>query len=295
MSAGQAGPGALFHALRALPAGAVRVRGSVSLAFPAGDIEAMAAREGVVVPAVLGLLGGAGALPYHYTERIAASAGRGGRIDGTRAFLDIFAERTLLLHYAAWRKHRLDNGGTGADPRRAVLAALAGLVDSTSAPPGVLAHAAALGRRTVPAGMLAGVLAAQLAVPVAVEQFVGTWDTLRPEHRNALGSGNCALSGGVVLGQRMWRRDLCARIHMGPLARQAFERFLPGGPGALALAALLRSFAAEGVGWEVRLHLRAGEAQAARLQAGGPRLGFDAFMMPGEGTRDDVTYVIQAA
>lgn len=280
---------ALFPALRARAATA-QVRGSVTLAFPAADVEAS---DGVAfVPAALGLLGSAGTLPYHYTERIAA----GGA--GARAFLDIFSGRALALHDGAWRKHRHETGvgDPAGDSWRAALQALSGAGDDS---PGLVRHAAVLGRRTVPADALAGVLAAQLGIAVAVEQFVGEWDWLRPEHRNGLGSANCALSGGAVLGARMWRRDLRIRIHLGPLDRQAFERFLPGGPGAVSLRALLRRFGMEGVQCEARLHLRAGDVRPAQLRpaALGARLGFDSFLQPDvysvcTAARDDVAYVV---
>lgn len=275
---------ALFPALRARAATA-QVRGSVTLAFPAADVEA--SDGAAFVPAALGLLGSAGTLPYHYTERIAA----GGA--GARSFLDIFSGRALALQDGAWRKHRHETGAgdPASDPWRAALLALAGGGDDT---PGLARHAAALGQRTVPADALGGVLAAQLGIAVAVEQFVGEWDWLRSEHRNGLGRANCTLSGGAVLGERMWRRDLRIRIHLGPLDRQSFERFLPGGPGAASLRVLLRRFALEGIQCEARLHLRAGDVRPARLEPAtlGARLGFDSFLQPDSAARDDVAYVV---
>ena len=280
---------ALFPALHARQPMA-QVRGSVTLAFPAADVEAS---DGTAfVPVALGLLGSAGTLPYHYTERIAAGSA------GARAFLDIFSGRALALHYGAWRKHRHETGvgDPAGDPWGSALLALSGGGEDA---PGLARHAAALGRRTVPADALAGVLAAQLGIAVAVEQFVGQWDWLRPEHRNGLGSANCALSGGAVLGERMWRRDLRIRIHLGPLDRQAFERFLPGGPGAASLRVLLRRFGLEGIQCEARLHLRAGDVRPAQLRpaAPGARLGFDSFLQPDvhspdTAARDDVAYVV---
>ncbi|GGZ09976.1 type VI secretion system baseplate subunit TssG [Pseudoduganella plicata] len=276
---------ALFPALRARAATA-QVRGSVTLAFPSADVEA--SDDTAFVPAALGLLGSAGTLPYHYTERVAA----GGA--GARSFLDIFSARALALHDRAWRKHRHD-AGVGdpvGDPWCGALLALGGDGGGADAA-GLARHAAAVGSRTVPAHALAGVLAAQLGIPVSVEQFVGEWDWLRPEHRNGLGRTNCALSGGAVLGDRMWRRDLRVRIHLGPLDRQAFERFLPGGPGAASLRALLRRFALEGIQCEARLHLRVGDARAGQLHAAaGARLGFDSFLQPDGTARDDVAYVV---
>ncbi|MCB7372915.1 type VI secretion system baseplate subunit TssG, partial [Bacteroides caccae] len=71
---------------------AIRFENSLSLAFPGSDIEALlleGAGDGEmrlrVRTAVMGLLGVNGALPLHYTERIAGWE-HATRDDGPRAF-----------------------------------------------------------------------------------------------------------------------------------------------------------------------------------------------------------------
>src|SRR5690606_11016783 len=49
---------------------------------------------------------GQGVLPLHYTETLAARETY-QRDHAPRAFLDIFSNRAVALHYAAWKKHRL--------------------------------------------------------------------------------------------------------------------------------------------------------------------------------------------
>ena len=77
------------------PETAIRFENSLSLAFPASDIDALQLEQGQapggtmrlhVRTAVMGLLGLNGALPLHYTERIAAWE-HATRDEGPRAFL----------------------------------------------------------------------------------------------------------------------------------------------------------------------------------------------------------------
>ena len=77
--------------------------------------------------AVMGLLGLNGALPLHYTERIAAWE-HATRDEGPRAFYDAFSSRQVALFYRAWRKYRVRGGADEHNRDRflAQLVALAG-------------------------------------------------------------------------------------------------------------------------------------------------------------------------
>lgn len=108
----------------------LRFRNTLSLSFPASEIEAMqglltngqsltalddpslAAQlktHGLQVvnltPAVIGMLGVGGVLPLPYSERIAERE-LFHRDRAARAFLDIFNTRAVALYYAAWKKYR---------------------------------------------------------------------------------------------------------------------------------------------------------------------------------------------
>ena len=106
----------------------LRFQNSTSLNFPPSELEAMQteprelARDARslgaalqastlkyirITPAFMGLLGQNGALPAHYTERIAAHV-LYEKDEGPRAFLDTFSNRSLALFYEAWRKYRLE-------------------------------------------------------------------------------------------------------------------------------------------------------------------------------------------
>ncbi|RBA93194.1 type VI secretion system baseplate subunit TssG, partial [Xanthomonas oryzae] len=108
----------------------VRFHNSLSLAFPATEldpvgqaysqdgerlesdaalafaIETESLGEVHLTPNFMGLLGTSGALPLHYTETLHERE-LYQRDRTPRAFLDMFSNRAVALHYAAWKKHRL--------------------------------------------------------------------------------------------------------------------------------------------------------------------------------------------
>jgi type VI secretion system protein ImpH len=301
-----------FQAVRllemTLPGGAdwLRYRNRLSLAFPISQVDAIARTEGqaAVTPAFMGLLGVSGALPHHYTERIAAHEQRTGD-DGPRAFLDMLSTRSLAMFYEAWAMHRtecmLDRDG--GDGFLAMLLALAGarpdgrhLVDSAT----VARYAASVRSRSVSAAVLGGVLSEYFGIPMQVEQLVGIWEELPSQHQAQLGCGNCSLADGVLLGERQYRCDTRARIRIGPLDKAGFERFLPHRAGAAALQAMLAMHCTVGIAFEVRLLLRAEDAHGFSLRRseadGGARLGVNAFLLaaPSPRDRDDASYLLQS-
>jgi type VI secretion system protein ImpH len=289
----------------------LRFRNSLALGFPAGQLEAIAPEDlaaGLppqfqLTPTFMGLLGAHGALPSHVTERIAAwesSQADAQLAEAPRAFLDIFTTRMLALFYGAWRKYRIEHAvADGSDGFLPLLLALAGfapgaahagvhdgVIDATLA-----RYAGVLRQRPASGVVLARVLSHHFGVPVALQEGVGHWDALAPAEQSVLGA-RAVLGQAAVLGERCWRPDLRVRVRIGPLRRAQFERFLPSGPGALALRTLLGLFAAPTLCYEVVLVLARGEVQPARL-AGGPQgLGRDSFMILGPALHDraDMVY-----
>lgn len=296
------------------PDTAIRFENSLSLAFPASDIDALRLEPGQdpggakamrlhVRTAVMGLLGLNGALPLHYTERIAAWE-HATRDEGPRAFYDAFSSRQVALFYRAWRKYRV-RGGADEHNRDRFLAQLAALAGAGwqrqgQGQPGAglafesLAYfAAQLRSRVVPAHLIAGVLADYLQVPVEVGQFAGKWDALGIRDRSRLGENNCEVGLGATLGERLPRPELGIRIKVGPVSARMFGRFLPGASGARALAALLDRFAIDIPYRELQVVLRADEVDGACLD-GTVRLGLDGFLCtcPDRRDRDDVCYLL---
>lgn len=277
----------------------LRFKNSVSLSFPASQIEALSVEAGVnndtdvalqsaldrdqafrihITPAFMGFLGAHGVLPYYYTGVIAAQI-HFDKNEGSRAFLDSFSHRTMTLFYRAWEKcrveYRLD--GNGKDGFLPLQLALAGIrpapapADDTKDEDGIIvdevvAHYAALIRHQAVSGnVITGVLNDYFGLPFRLEQFVGAWETLRPDERTCLGGGYRLLGVNATIGPRYWRRDLGARLWIGPISHAEYEHFLPDAGGGKALKALLTLFAVPNFRFEVRLILRASEVVPARL------------------------------
>ena len=283
--------------------GLIRFRNSLGLAFPASEIEAIdPTTEGLpalrITPSLMGLLGVMGTLPLHYTERFAAWE-LAARDEGPRAFLDLLSSRQVALFYRAWCKYRVRHGlKPQVDRFMPLLLALAGAAPRGQGAPGAEAaslawFAAPLRCRVVSADLVARVLAAYFRLPVKVEQFTGRWDILEPGQRSHLARINCVLGAGATAGARLLRPELGIRIRLGPVDMGAFERFLPGAPGALALAALLDHFAIEVPYRELQVVLRREDVAGASLD-GSVRLGLDGFLGDGAGRadRDDVCYLL---
>jgi type VI secretion system protein ImpH len=263
-----------------------------------------------ITPAFMGLLGTSGALPAHYTERI-ASHQLYGKDEGPRAFLDTFSNRSLALFYEAWRKYRLELQYQieGKDRFLPLLLSLAGLGQESlrrrlsDGEGGVLDEsvgyfAAAMRHRPASAVSIAQVLSEYFRQSVQVTQFIGRWYDVPSTQQTTLGASNAVLGSTAMVGSRVWQRDLRMRLTVGPLDRTSYESFLPGGSAARALEKMLTMFTGLCLEYEVVLVLRAADVQGVSLAPGrmGARLGWDSFLIAGVGAVDraDVSYDIHA-
>ena len=264
-----------------------------------------------ITPAFMGLLGGNGALPAHYTERIASHA-LYGKDEGPRAFLDTFSNRSLALFYEAWRKYRLElkYALDAKDSFLPLLLSLAGVGNESlrqrlhdAMGGGVLDEsigdfAAAMRHRPPSAVPMSRVLAEYFGQPIKAIQFIGCWYAVPGAQQTMRGMNNAMLGGGAMAGERVWQRDLRLRLVVGPLDHAAFNSFLPGGMAARALKSMLTMFTGVALEYEVQLVLAAADVQSASLadQRSGGRLGWDAFLVSEMQTQDrkDVRYEIHA-
>jgi len=263
-----------------------------------------------LTPAFISLLGGNGSLPAFYTELFAQRQLQNKESAGP-AFLDIFLHRAVVLFYQAWRKHRLEIrfesdrrhqflplvlsvAGLGHSALRDRLRADEGGVADDS----LAFYAGVLQQRVTSAPMIQQVLAQYFDVSVDLEQFAGRWFMLPLDNQTQLGEvGGAPLGSGAVVGERVWQRDLRMRVTLGPMARDTFHRFLPGGPAELALRELLTLMTGVTVEYEVRLSLRACDVESVRLaDSHGARLGWDGFLVTRSSERDrnDAGYDIHA-
>ncbi len=273
-----------------------------------------------LTPAFMGLLGISGTLPLFYTEMLAQREHH-HKDHSARAFMDIFGGRSVSLFYQAWRKHRMPVQFE-ADRRNRfmpMVLALAGLGQGElrnrlGGAQGVVAdealafHAGALQQRTLSVKQLQQVLQRYLGVSVRIEPFIGRWYQLPEEARGHLGrlpAGRAPMQGvlgrSALLGDRVWQRDLRARVVLGPLTHARFQRFLPGGKGALALQELLTLMGGVGLEYEINLQLQQQDIQGCELGSQRApnqfRLGWDTFLQtrPATADRADVRYDIHAA
>ena len=313
---------------QSLVANFLRFQNSTSLRFPASQLEAVASEPpGLdadpaalaaalasntlkwirVTPSFMGLLGGHGVLPPHYTERIAAQQFN-DKDEGARSFLDTFSNRSLALFYAAWRKYRLHlkYEATGKDGFLPLLLGLAGLGNASlrrrlALPEhgGVLDEslgyfAGALRQRPVSATQMARVLSEYFHQTIRVEQFIGCWYEMPAAQQTVLGSDNAVLGTRAIAGARVWQRDLRLRIVVGPLDHAGFTSFLPGGPAARALASLVGMLTGVAFEVEVELVLRAADVRPVTMREGSElgRLGWDSYLVetPPAVDRRDVRY-----
>lgn len=306
----------------------VRFRNTLSLAFPASELERVEARTGAgdalvpdggtavedgavdgitITPAFMGLLGALGALPTHYTEFLGERETY-HRDRAARAFLDIFTSRALTLHYEAWKKYRLamqyeldqrerflplvlSLSGVGMDGLRDRLAEGEGGVFDQA----IAHYAGALRQRPVSARLLQQVLADYFEVDIALEQFVGAWYQVPGQQASRLGVANAGLGTTALAGDRVWQRDLRMRLMIGPLERERFDDFLPGGSAAAALEKWLTLLTGSCLEYEVRLVLRAQDVRGAGIGGGdGARLGWDSYVCtrPQQTARSDAGYGI---
>ena len=329
----------LLHGhLRRLPAEerpAIRFRNSLSLSFPASELVGIDTRVRTndeadpvprelgthdhldrieITPAFMGLLGTTGALPLAYSEQFAQRE-TSSRDGAARAFLDIFQHRAVTLFHEAWRKHRLPLQFE-ADRRERYLPlvmSLSGLGepalrqrlhgDEGGVSDDALAfYSGLLQRRAVSAPHLQRVLADYFGVPVRVTQFVGRWFELDDDCQVTLGETSFRLGHDTLLGPRVWQRDLRARVSIGPMNSALRQRFLPGGPGALALRELLTLVSGVSIEYEVRLIVRAADIVgtvlpgAPQSAAAGPRLGWDSYLVtqPCTEDREEAAYDVLA-
>jgi type VI secretion system protein ImpH len=302
----------------------LRFQNSVSLGFPASEIEALKAEffplpeevEGLgpapqaarpkqiaITPAFIGLLGSNGTLPFHYTERIAAKQLH-AKDESSRVFLDIISNRMVGLFFEAWGKYRLEAkiDTHGVDPLRPMLTQLGGSQDEDFAQfdggdSAISAYFSSLFRtRPTSAYAIARAIEDHFDVPIEIDQFVGCWTNLDPRARTILGRPSPALGMGATLGTRIWRRDLRMRLHIGPVGKQGLDRFLPCGKAAKDLAILLNQFDCSHFEFEVRLILKPECIKPAALtsiSAKANRLGWDSFLAGDNGKDRDVRYMLR--
>lgn len=261
---------------------ALRIRPHLSLSFPARDIEEV--RSIRQDPPQLrvdvnfgGVYGSDSPLPTAFTEELLRDDYVAGAedLEGVRHFLDIFHHRLYSLLFRAWqsRRYAATFDGEGGDQISGALLALAGLgteglaeaASADGALPALqpLRHAALRAQRPRAAGALRAALRDHLGERVRIESFVLRTVEVQPRDRTYLGGARLGgkrvparrLGADTTVGTRVQERSTRLRVVIGPLARDRFERLLPGTPGRDGVDALVRQLCPLHIEPEVVLEL----------------------------------------
>ncbi len=91
----------------------------------------------------------------------------------------------------------------------------------------IAGYALAARHRPVSAAYLQRTLSDYFQVSIRVDQFVGKWYDVPPDQLSVLGEVNATLGATALVGERVWQRDMRARLVVGPLSKRDYEAFLP--------------------------------------------------------------------
>jgi type VI secretion system protein ImpH len=279
----------------------VRFSVPASLGFPASEIRSVEEMpDGPLRMTVtfMGLIGPQGTLPDHYTQLVAERLQKRDR--GLRDFLDIFHHRMLSLFYRSWEKSRFPVAyeRSRQDPITRHVRDLVGIGrDAPSDEPAphreaLLYYAGLLLPQPRSALGLEQLLEGFFDVPVAVEQFVGDWYVPAGETQCVVSDDEPAagrLGYGALVGDAVWDRQAKVRIRLGPLGRERYREFLPGGTAHDELRRLTRFYGGDALDFAVQLVLAREDVPPCRLgmdEGGGLPLGWSTWVRTAPLTRD---------
>jgi len=239
------------------------------MGFPAGEIQELEVDLGGqprMEVNFMGLVGNSGVLPHHYSRQVLAEGNEGPR--PLRDFLDIFQHRLVSFFYRAWEKARFyipfERGER--DPVSARLFDLVGLRSEALRnrlgipDEDLLFYAGLIGLHQRNAASLGRIIEDYLQVPIEVQQFVGSWYPLNEESQCRLDDEVDELTPGLgehtVVGDEIWDPQARVKLRIGPLSRDKYEDFLPGGPAHGILKTLTGFFSDGQFDFEAQLVLK---------------------------------------
>lgn len=247
----------------------VRLGQAPSLAFAPASLSACEPGDGTRPTRVevffFGLFGPNGPLPLHLTE-YARDRLRNSRDATWVRFADLFHHRMLSLFYRAWADAQptVQYDRAETDRFSNYVGALLGLGlpslrNRDEMPDNAKLYSAGLlACQTHHADGLQAMFGAFFQTPVAVEEFVGRWIDLPPDCLCRLGQAPATATLGTmaIAGARVWDCAQTYRIILGPLDLELYLRLLPGGQSLRRLAAMVRNYTGDELGWELELILK---------------------------------------
>ena len=221
-----------------------------------------------------GLFGPNAPLPLHLTE-YALDRQINARDHTFSAFADIFHHRMMSLFYRSWADAQptVQMDRPKEDRFKLYMGALVGLatpnLDARDALPDQFKRffAGRLLQQTRNAEGLKGLLERFFRVPVGIVEFVAEWMRLPATAHLRLGSSSevAALGLTAVIGEQVWGSQQRFRLRLGPLSREQFNNFLPGGTALSELVAAVKTYVGEEKAWDLQLVLRREDIPATRL------------------------------
>jgi type VI secretion system protein ImpH len=163
----------------------------------------------------------------------------------------------------------------------------------------LLYYTGLLGLQTRPAAALEQLLNDYFGVPVEIEQFVGSWHRIDPQHQCRLGEDTRfagELGSGALLGERIRDEQSRVRVRLGPLGLEEYRDFLPGGEAHRKLKSILAFYAGMEFDMEAELVLRREDVPECELGTegkAGPQLGWTTWVKSEPLRRDPSDTVLQ--
>ncbi len=259
-----------------------------NLALPLAEVIAADPRARRLTTPLFGLVGPAGVLPRSYTAVAGIEARRRNR--ALIGFLDVLGRRFTGMWVRAGAKFRPARDPALAEKilDAAIGIGTAGLAGRMPVPDATLRYFAGhLASRSRSANRLEAILSEEAGAPVRIIEFSGGWVPIPPAERTRLGVAHTRLSDDAVAGAQTWDAQARFVIAIGPLDGTTFRRLLPGEPLFARICALARFVVGPEQDFYVNPTLRAGDVPAARLGAGGARLGLTSWIAPARRRRGD--------
>lgn len=257
----------------------VRLRPTLSLGFPAGDLAGadwyQAAPDGRgylrITTTFLGLYGSDSPLPAHFTESLLPEQEPDERV---RGFVDLFHHRIFSLLYRVWKKYRyyVTFRSDGSDRISQVVRGFLGIgtprLDQSLriSPLRLFRYVGLLSQRPRSAVGLIGQLRDFFEeIGFDLQQCVGRWLWIQPNDRNVLGVEKCALGQDFLLGERIFDRSGKFRVKVGPVGFDDYLRFLPTGSAAADLRQVVRFYCDDPLEHDIEVTLRGEEVPQTPL------------------------------
>jgi type VI secretion system protein ImpH len=262
----------------------VRLRPSLSLNFPSGDIAEAdwsdSATDGYghlrITTTFLGLYGSDSPLPAHFTESLLPEKEEDERV---RAFIDLYHHRIFSLLYRVWKKYRyyVTFKSDGSDGISQAVRGLLGIgtpqLDKSLKlhPLRLFRYVGLLSQRPRSAAGLIGQLSDFFeGIEFDIEQCVGRWLWIQPNDRNSLGVEKCGLGQDFLLGERIFDRSGKFRVKVGPVGFDDYLRFLPTGEATADMRELVHFYCDDPLENDVEVTLRGDDVPETPLGREGP-------------------------